>query len=166
MRVSLIVAVAENGVIGLGNDLPWRQSNDLKRLKRLTMGHHVIMGRRTWDSVGTPLPGRTNVVITRNPHFSAPGVTVVRSVEDALALDNDDEMFIAGGAEIFRIALPLIDRAYLTIIHARPDGDTFFPEVDWSGWRVVEKSEHPADEKNQYPYTFITYERERREGGQ
>ena len=164
MRVSLIVAVAENGVIGLNNGLPWRQSTDLKRLKRLTMGHHMIMGRKTWESLGAPLPGRRIVVITRSPGYTAEGVTVVGSLEAALALDDDEEMFVAGGAEIFKLAMPRVDRAYLTILHARPEGDTFFPAVDWAQWRVIEKSEHPADEKNQYPYMFITYERVAEEG--
>jgi dihydrofolate reductase len=159
MRISLIVAVAENGVIGKDNGLPWHLSHDLRRFKRLTMGHHLIMGRRTWESVGKPLPGRINVVVTRDTDFRAEGAVVVHSVPDALALDDDEEMFIGGGAEIFRAALPQVERAYLTLVHATPEGDTFFPEVDWSQWRLVEREDHPADEKNDFPYSFITYER-------
>lgn len=159
MRVSLIVAVALNRVIGLNNGLPWKLSEDLKRFKRLTMGHHLVMGRRTYESVGKPLPGRENVVVTRSRDYAPEGVTVAHSVEEALALDHDDEMFIAGGAEIFAAALPFVERAYLTLVHAEPPGDTFFPEVDWSQWKLVERHDHPADQKNDYAYSFVTYDR-------
>ena len=168
MRVSIIAAVSTNGVIGRGNGLPWRQSTDLKRLKALTMGHHYIQGRKTYDTVGRPLPGRTNVVITRQPDFAPEGIVVVHSLEDALrvaANAGDDEAFVAGGAQIFEQALHRADRMYLTRIHAEVEGDTFFPEFDdVSEWTLVDAEHYDADEKNEYPYSFLTYERAAPEG--
>jgi dihydrofolate reductase len=163
MRVSLIAALSTNNVIGRDNDLPWRQSTDLKRLKALTMGHHMLMGRRTWDSVGKPLPGRTIVVITRREDFAVPGITVVHSLEDAIRIaeqGNDDEAFIAGGAEIFAQSIHRADRMYLTRIHADLEGDTFFPDFDdVSEWHLIDSEHLEADEKNEYPYSFLTYDR-------
>jgi dihydrofolate reductase len=160
MRVSLIVAVSTNGVIGRDGDLPWRMPEDLKRFKSLTMGHHLVVGRKTWEEVGQPLPGRMMVVVTRARDFQVAGVTVVHSLQEALDVaHNDDEVFIAGGGEIYRQALPLADRLYLTRIHAEIEGDTTFPEFDQSEWRLVEREDHDADERNPYPYSFIVYEK-------
>ena len=164
MRISLIAAVADNGVIGREGDLPWRLSADLRQFKRLTMGHHLIIGRRTWEEVGKPLPGRDMVVVTRSRDFAPEGVQVVRSVEQALELAvEDDEPFIGGGAQIYRLALArnLVDRIYLTRIHAEVEGDTYFPEIDLDEWKLMTEDHHEADDKNEYPYSFLVYKRDR-----
>lgn len=163
MRLSIIAALSSNNVIGRDNDLPWRLSTDLKRLKALTMGHHMIMGRRTWDSVGRPLPGRRIVVVTRDPGFAAEGVEVVHSVEEGIRIAEeagDPEPFIAGGAEIFNQSMHRADRMYLTRVHAEVEGDTFFPDFDdVSEWHLVDAEHFEADEKNDYPFSFLTYDR-------
>ena len=161
MKVSIIAAVADNGVIGLRGDLPWRLSSDLKRLKALTMGHHMVLGRKTYDTLPGALPGRRIIVVTRNRDFAAPDVLSTGSVESALLLaQNDDEVFIAGGAEIYAMSMHRADVMYLTRVHAEPEGDTFFPEFDdVNEWRLVDSEHFEADEKNQYPYSFLTYER-------
>lgn len=168
MRVSIIAAVSTNGVIGRDNGLPWRQSTDLKRLKALTMGHHYIQGRKTYDTVGRPLPGRINIVITRQPDFAPEGIVVVHSLDEALriaAAAGDDEPFIAGGAQIFEQALHRADRMYLTRIHAEVEGDTYFPEFDdVSEWQLTDAERFDADEKNEYPFSFLLYERAGAEG--
>jgi dihydrofolate reductase len=164
MVVSLIVAVSSNGVIGRDGDLPWYLPADLGHFKRTTMGHHLIIGRRTWEEVGEPLPGRTMVVVTRSRRFAPEGAQVVRSVEEALELaTGDDEPFIGGGAQIYRIALArdLVDRIYLTRIHAGVEGDTFFPDIDLDEWELVSEEHHEADEKNEFDYSFLVYERVR-----
>jgi dihydrofolate reductase len=163
MRLSMIAALSTNGVIGRDSGIPWRQSTDLKRLKALTMGHHIIMGRKTFDTIGRPLPGRTNVVITRQPDFAADGVVVVSSLEDAIRLaaeSGDAEPFIAGGAQIYELAMHRADRMYLTRIHADIEGDTFFPEFDdVSEWHLTDAEHCEPDEKNEYPYSFLIYDR-------
>ena len=164
MRVSLIVAVSKNGVIGRDGDLPWHLPADLSHFKRTTMGHHLIIGRRTWDEVGKPLPGRTMVVVTRNRRFAPEGARVVRSVEQALEVAaGDDVPFIGGGSQIYRICLgrDLVDRIYLTRIHAEVEGDTFFPEFDLDDWELVSEEHHDADEKNEFDHSFLVYERSR-----
>ena len=163
MIVSIIAAVADNGVIGLRGGLPWHLPADLKRFKKLTTGHHMVMGRRTWDSIGRrPLPGRPTVVVSRDPSFVAEGAQVARSVDEALELAaGADEVFIAGGEAVYREALPVADRVYLTRVHGRFDGDTFFPEFDEGGWRVVVEERREADEKNPHAHTFRVYERVR-----
>ena len=163
MTVSIIVAVSDNGVIGRDGGLPWHLPADLKRFKRLTSGHHMIMGRRTWDSIGRrPLPGRPTIVVSRAPGFVAEGAQVARSLGQALALAvGVDEVFIAGGEAIYREALPIADRLYLTRVHAVVEGDTFFPELDEGGWRVVVEERHEPDEKNTCAHTFLVYERVR-----
>ena len=153
MTVSLIVAVSSNGVIGRDGGLPWRLSADLRHFKRTTMGHHLIIGRRTWEEVGKPLPGRTMVVLTRDRCFSADGVKVVHSLEEALAVARgDDEPFIAGGAQIYRMALEagLVDKIYLTRVHALIEGDTLFPQIDLDEWELVSEDSLEADEKNEH----------------
>jgi dihydrofolate reductase len=166
MRLSIIAALSSNNVIGRDNDLPWHQSADLKRLKALTMGHHMIMGRRTYDSVGRPLPGRTFVVITRDPDWSVEGVQAVHSLEEAIQLAaGDEEPFIAGGAQIFEQAIHRADRMYLTRIHAEIEGDTLFPDFDdVSEWQLTDSEHFEADEKNDYPFSFLTYDRVAPEG--
>ena len=162
MTVSLIVAVSSNGVIGRDGGLPWHLPADLKHFKRTTMGHHLIIGRRTWDEVGKPLPGRTMVVVTRSRNFAPEGAQVVRSVEDAIELAvEDNEIFIGGGSQIYRIALArdLVDRIYLTRIHADVEGDTFFPELDLDGWELSSEEHYKADEKNEFDYSFLINER-------
>jgi dihydrofolate reductase len=164
MVVSLIVAVSENGVIGRAGGLPWRLSADLKHFKKTTMGHHLIIGRRTWDEVGKPLPGRTMVVVTRSRRFAPAGVRVAHSLKEALDLArNDDEPFIGGGAHIYRMALEndLVDRIYLTRVHADVEGDTFFPDLDLDEWELVSEERHEADERDEHPYSFLVYERKR-----
>ena len=159
----MIAALAANGVIGRNNDLPWHISTDLKRLKKLTMGHHMIMGRKTYDSIGRPLPGRTFIVITGNPEFKAEGVTVTHSLEDAIRIaeeSGDPEPFIAGGAVVFEQAIHRADRMYLTRIHADVEGDTFFPEFDdVTEWKLTDSEHFEAGEKDEYPFSFLTYDR-------
>jgi dihydrofolate reductase len=159
---SIIAAVSENNVVGKDNGLPWKLSADLKRLKSLTMGHHIIMGRKTWDSLGRALPGRVNVVITNRKDFRAEGAVVVNSLEEALTVSSGDtEIFIFGGAEIFRKALPLVDKIYFTRVHARIRGDAFFPDFNLFEWQETQREEHHKDDKNEYDYTFVTLERKK-----
>ncbi len=160
--VSIIVAAAANGVIGRDGGLPWRLPADLRHFKRTTMGHHLVVGRRTWEEVGRPLPGRTMVVVTRDPALGIPGVVVVSSLQEAVAVAvgaGDDEVFVAGGGEIYRQAMAVAHRVYLTRIHADIEGDTTFPELDGEAWRLVSREDHEADEGNPYPYSFLVYER-------
>jgi dihydrofolate reductase len=164
MRISIIAAVAENGIIGRGGQLPWRLSADLQRFKRLTMGHAIIMGRRTWESIGRALPGRRSVVVTRQPDYN-PGVTeiaVAASLDDALRLaegSNESEAFIIGGGELYREAILRADRLYFTRVLAKVEGDTRFPEFDWSQWQLTESELQRADEKNDHPFNFEIHER-------
>jgi dihydrofolate reductase len=149
-----------NGVIGRDGDLPWHLSADLRRFKQLTMGHHIIMGRKTFESIGRLLPGRTSIVVTRQPDFTAPGAVVAHSLNDAIAAASDDEeAFIIGGAEIYHQALAVIDRIYLTEVEADVPGDARFPEFDRTEWTVAERTEYPADERNDHPHTFTVLER-------
>ena len=168
MKVSLIAALSTNNVIGRNNQVPWRQSADMKRYKALTMGHHLLTGRKTWESMGRPLPGRTTVVITRDPNYRAEGVIVVGSLEEAVRLAReagDDEAFINGGAQVYAQSMHLADRMYLTRVHAEVEGDAFFPDFDdVSEWHLVDSEHFEADEKNQYPYSFLLYERAGSEG--
>lgn len=157
MIISLIVAMDERRGIGLEGRLPWRLSADLKRFKALTMGHHLIAGRKTYESIGQPLPGRTMIVITRDPDYQAAGCLIAHSVDEALALARsrgETEVFIIGGAAVYARTLERADRLYLTQVHATVDADVFFPAVDASAWREQEVSLHEAGEKNQYPSTF------------
>lgn len=159
-NISIIVAVDENWVIGKKNGLPWRLPADLKHFKDLTTGHTVIMGRRTYDSIGKPLPNRTNIVISRNTDLDIPGCTVVKSTKEALELSPaDSEIFIIGGAEVYNQFLPLTHRLCLTRIHHEFDGDIFFPKINLSDWSEVEKQDFQADEKNPYSYSFLILEK-------
>ena len=157
MIISLIVAMDEKRGIGKAGKLPWHLSSDLKRFRELTMGHHIIVGRKTFDSIGKPLPGRQTIVVTRNVDFKAEGCQVARSVREAIALAQqrgDNEVFVIGGAEVYRRALNVADRIYWTQVHAETDADTFFPEIDRDAWIEKESFHHPADDKNQYAFTF------------
>ena len=157
--VSVIVAVAENGVIGDKNSLLWHISEDLRNFKRVTSGHPVIMGRKTFDSLGRPLPNRTNVVITRQD-IEIEGCKVVHSLEEALSLfSSDEEVFVIGGAQIYREAMPRADRFYLTRVHRPYEGDTSFPEWNESEWRKIESEHFERGEKYEYPFSIEIYER-------
>lgn len=162
MRKTIIVAMAENQVIGKDNDLPWRLSGDLKRFKAITMGKPIIMGRKTYDSIGRPLPGRTNIVITRNRDWQADGCKVVSSLDEAFQVaeaEGADEAMIIGGAEIYRQALAQVDRLELTLVKAEIEGDAFFPEYNQDDWKVV-SSEKGDDENQGNPaYDFVTLDR-------
>lgn len=160
MIVSLIVAMTRDGVIGRGGTLPWRLGSDLARFKRTTMGHHLIMGRKTYESIGRPLPGRTTVVISRREDYRLGGVIVVPSFEAALAVAAADaEPFVVGGGEIYALALPQADRLYVTWVEAEVAGDTRFPSLNWKEWRLVSEERLPIDAKNEYAATYAVYER-------
>ncbi|PTR01338.1 dihydrofolate reductase [Mucilaginibacter yixingensis] len=159
MIVSAIVAIGQNNAIGKNNQLLWHLPNDLKHFKDITSGHTIIMGRKTFDSLGKPLPKRRNIIITRQD-TSIPGAEVVHTVEEALALcEGEEEVFIGGGAEIYKMAMPKTDRIYLTIVHQSFDADAYFPEIDQNEWKETERENHAADEKNAIPYSFITLDR-------
>lgn len=158
MRISLLVAASENNVIGKDNKLTWHISHDLKRFKMLTMGHHIIMGRKTFESIGRPLPGRINVIVTRNKNYKTDGCIVVNSVKEAFLKSNDDnEIFVIGGEQIFKETLAVADRIYLTKIHRNFDGDAFMPEINKDEWIETEterRTEHPD-----FDYTYVTLDR-------
>ncbi len=162
MKLSIIAAVADNGVIGRGNDLPWHLPADLKRFKRTTMGHHLLMGRKTFESIGRALPGRTTIVISRGHPEVPEGVLVAGSLDRAIELARaagDDEAFVAGGAEIFREALERADRLYLTRVRGEVAGDRYFPELDLGGWTLLSSETLPADERHAWPLEFELFER-------
>jgi dihydrofolate reductase len=162
MTISAILAMSKNRVIGKDNQIPWHLSADLKYFKRTTLNHHIIMGRKTFLSIGNPLPKRTNVVLTRNPFFIASNVLVATSIEEGLQLARDngeEEAFIIGGGEIYRQSMPYLDKIYLTLIEVEVEGDVFFPELDESQWQLVSEEAHKADDKNEYNYSFLIYER-------
>lgn len=163
MIVSIIGAMAENRVIGRGGRLPWHLPRDLQHFKRLTVDHTVIMGRKTFEEIRRPLSNRRNVVISRNPAFRPTGATVVPNLDEALALGaTEGEVFVIGGAEIYRLALPRADRLYLTVVHGQVEGDTYFPPFDTAAWALDEEEHHPADEKHPFALTFRRYTRIRR----
>lgn len=160
---SLVVAVARNGVIGRDNRLPWHLPAELAHFKRVTMGHPVVMGRRTFESIGKPLPGRVNIVVSRNRDFKAAGCTVVASLDAAwLAADGASEVCVIGGTSLFREALPIADRIHLTQVEADVPGDTYFPEFDRGEWVEKEVARHEADERHAYPFRILRLERRAR----
>ncbi len=166
MKLSLIVALAKNRVIGVNNALPWYLPNDLKYFKAVTMGKPIIMGRKTYESIGRPLPGRTNIIISRDPAYGAPGCNSVPSLEAAIALaesialiDGQDEAVVIGGEQIYRLALPLADLLYLTRVATEVEGDAYFPEIDERAWRQVAREDHSARPPNPYDYSFVVLER-------
>jgi dihydrofolate reductase len=158
--ISLIVAMARNRVIGADNKIPWHLSNELKLFKSLTMGHHIIMGRRTYESIGRLLPGRTTVIVTRRRDYEVPGAIVVHSVDEALeAAKGDAEIFVIGGAELFRETLPIADRIYLTVVDAEPEGDTFMPAFELGDWRESQVQSYAPDAKHAFGYRFAVLDR-------
>ena len=161
MNIGLVAALSRNQVIGRKNTLPWTLPADLQRFKKITMGKPIIMGRKTFDSIGRPLPGRTNIIISRNPDFHADGVTVVDSLDAAIeAADQAPEVMVIGGATIYYQFLPRADRLYFTRVHTTiEDGDTFFPAYNRREWRLILDEHHPADGDNPFPYSFMTWQR-------
>jgi dihydrofolate reductase len=159
-RVSIIVAADEHGGIGRGGGLPWHLPEDLRRFKALTMGKPIVMGRRTWDSIGRPLPGRRSLVVSRQPGLALDGVEVFDSLEGALAAAaSAPEACVIGGAEIYRQALPSAEVVHLTRVHGSVQADTFFPVLDAAEWAEVEREDRPADDRHAYPYSFLTLRR-------
>lgn len=162
MRISIIVAASENNVIGINNMLPWRLPTDLKYFKSTTLGKPIVMGRKTFESLGKPLPGRPNIVITRQKEFQPEGAYVAGSVEEGIEKAKSfggDELFITGGSQIFEQAWPLVERIYLTRVYAVVHGDAFFPQLDGAEFELVTDERHEADEKNQYSFAFQVWER-------
>jgi dihydrofolate reductase len=159
-RLSLIVAMARNRVIGANGGIPWRLPNELRLFKRLTMGHHIVMGRKTFESIGRLLPGRTTVIVTRQAGYAVSGAVVVHSLGEALAAcARDEEIFVIGGAELFRSALPLADRIHLTVVDVEPAGDTFMPEFDPRDWRESSAETFGRDARHPYDYRYSVLER-------
>ena len=159
-NIASIAAVARNGVIGHRNRMPWHLPEDLKRFRRLTLGHAVIMGRRTFESIGKPLAGRSNIVITRSPNWTRPGCLAAHSLEAALAgVREPQDAFVIGGAEIYALALPIARRLYMTEIERDFEGDAFFPEFDRAHWREVSRERHAPDGSEGFDYAFVEYER-------
>jgi dihydrofolate reductase len=160
MRIALIVAMGRNRVIGVDGDLPWRLPDDLKHFRELTMGKPLIVGRKTYESIGGPLPGRFMIVLTRQEEYAAPGCVVVRTPQEALDVAGEaEEVVIGGGAAIYALYLPLAERIYLTEVAAEPAGDTVFPELDPEAWREVSRESHPADQRHAHAFDFVTLER-------
>lgn len=162
MTVSSIVAVAKNGVIGDGEDIPWRLSTDLKYFKKTTTGHHVVMGRKTFASMGRPLPNRTNIVLTRDPHFIATGIIVAHSIEEALTIaynNDEEEVFIMGGGEIYKQSQAYWDKVYLTRVDLEPKGDVVFPELSPNDWTLLSSDPQKAGERDECDFVFETYQR-------
>jgi dihydrofolate reductase len=159
-RLSIIVAMARNRVIGARGGIPWKLPAELKLFKDLTMGHHIIMGRKTYESIGRLLPGRTTVIVTRQPGYRVEGALVAHSLDAAIAAcGHDDEIFVIGGEEIFRAALPLADRLYLTTVDTEIEGDTYMPELNPSDWREASARSYPADARNPHGFRFAAYDR-------
>ena len=159
-RISIIVAMARNRVIGAGNKIPWHLPGELKMFKTITMGHHIVMGRNTWESIGRLLPGRTTVIVTRQRDYAVPGAIVTASLADAIAAcGNDDEIFVIGGSQLYAAALPLADRIYLTTVNADVAGDTLMPQFDLAQWHERSAQTYAADDKNPYDYRLAVYDR-------
>jgi len=158
-RLEIVVAAARNGVIGRGNTLPWRLPDDLAFFKRTTMGHPILMGRRTWDSIGRPLPGRRNFVLTRDPAKVGSGAEAVGSLEDALSRAGGATLMVIGGGELYRASLPRADVIHLTDVDASIEGDVYFPGLDADAWRETWSEHHASDERHAYAFTFRRLER-------
>ena len=160
MRISIIVAMDRNSVIGKDGTLPWHLSSDLQHFKKITMGKPIVMGRKTHESIGRPLPGRENVVVTSDSEYQAPGCTVLNSIESVFQkFSRIDEIIIMGGADLYRQLLDRANRIYLTEVHAELAGDTYFPAFDRESWEEIERYDFRADEKNEYDYSFVILER-------
>lgn len=159
MIISAIVAMSENRVIGINNQLPWHLPADFQYFKKITMGKPIIMGRKTFESIGKVLPGRLNIIVTRDQNYHAENARVTHSLQDALSLADQNEMMVIGGAQLFKEALPKIHRLYLTLVHAHIEGDSFFPEINSQDWKEISREDHVKDEKNRYDYSFIVLEK-------
>jgi dihydrofolate reductase len=160
MRISLIAAVAKNGVIGKDGALPWRLPDDMRQFKKHTLGKPVIMGRKTWESLrGKALVDRLNIVVTRQKNYRAEGAVVVDGLDAALARADSEEAFVIGGSELYAAALAHADRLVITHVDAELEGDAYFPAVDWSAWRPIEEQAHAADERHAHPFRIVVYER-------
>ncbi len=162
MIISQIAAMSGNRVIGKENELPWDMPDDMAYFNRVTMGHYIVMGRKNYESNRGALPGRTNIVLTRNKSWSVPDAIVLHDLDDAIELagkNGEEELFIIGGGEIYRLSLPLTQRIYLTLIDTEVEGDVTYPELPEEEWKIVSADPHPADQRNPYPYTFYIYER-------
>ena len=162
MIISIIVAMDEKGGIGLNGKLPWHIGSDLVRFKKFTMGHHLVMGRKTYESIGKALPGRKTIIVTRNPNYQVDNCIIAHSCEEAIAIaraNGDDEVFVIGGSEIFSEVIDQVDVIYLTRVHAQTPTDTFFPNFNFAEWKVIDQVEHPHDENNDFPSTFYKLSR-------
>ena len=164
MQIALIWAMANNRVIGRGNQLPWRLPKDMQHFIATTMGKPVVMGRKQFESMQAPLPGRTNIVLTRDRHYRRPGIKVVQEfsaavefAEQQCVLDGQEQWFVIGGAEIYALGLELATHLYVTFVDADPEGDTFFPEVDWQAWREIDAVDYPRDDAHAYPFRIAEY---------
>lgn len=156
----MIAAAAENNALGKDNDLVWHLPDDFKRFKKLTTGHHILMGRKTFESFPKPLPDRTHVVITRQKDYHPEGAVIAHSMEEAIQISsNDEEAFIIGGGEIYKLGMEQADKIELTRVHGSFEADAFFPEIDEDEWKITAKKHHEKDEKHQYAFTYLTYER-------
>ena len=162
MTISLIVAHSKNRAIGIDNQIPWYLPADLKYFKKTTLGHHILMGRKSYLSIGKPLPGRTNLVLTRNPFFTANGIIVIHTIKEGIEFakaTGEKELFIIGGGEIYRQSLMLADRLYITEVDLEIEGDTFFPELNPKEWKLISEDSHEANEKNKWNFNFKIYDK-------
>lgn len=158
--ITIIAAIANNSALGMNNKLIWHLPEDLKRFKRVTNGHHIIMGRKTFESLGKPLPNRTTIIITRDRNYKADNCLIASSLEDALEKAQDDkDPYILGGSEIYNLAMPIADKLDLTLVHHVFEADAFFPEIDTSIWKEISRKDFKADDMNKYDYSFVTFER-------
>ena len=158
--ITIIAAIAKNNALGKDNDLIWHLPADLKRFKKITTGHHILMGRNTFESIGKPLPNRTTVIITKNSDYTIDGCLIANSVEEAIELAKfDDEVFVIGGAQVYKYAMDnnLVDKLDITMVHEEFEADVFFPEIDTTIWKEVSREDFKADEKNKYDYSFVSY---------
>jgi len=160
MDISIVVAMSSNSLIGREGGLPWRLSEDLKHFKSITMGKPIVMGRLTYESIGRPLPGRENIILTRDPEYKAEGCTIIHQLDQMKSSASDaDELMIIGGAQLYLETLPMANKLFVTEVHAELDGDTFFPDLDRSQWREIERQRFKADEKNDFDFSFVVLER-------
>jgi dihydrofolate reductase len=165
MTISLIAAVAKNGVIGNAGKIPWHLPNDMRHFREITLNHPVIMGRKTYESIGKPLPGRNNIIVTRQEDYGAPECTVVHTLEDALKAarqEGAEEAFVIGGSELYREAMPVADRLYITAIGENFEGDALFPEINSFEWKKISEEKGTVDEKNRHPHAFLIFERKKK----
>ena len=158
--IAMIVAMGENHVIGKDNQMPWHLPNDLKWFKQVTGGHSIVMGRKTFESIGKPLPNRQNIILTRQSDYQPAGTTTVSSIKEALQLAQEEDLFVIGGANVYQQFLPYADRLYITKIHETFEGDAYFPDFDQKDWKMIKKRAGQMDEKNKFAHDFYIYQRE------